>query len=358
MLNWRPQTRVVNRLGKAATSVVESPNISRWLLDYKSSLFMTSLFCDVNFENISSAQKQVYADFFQEGMYFNRYLDLQNSRARHGERSMRFLEEFWNMPERVKTLKEKALRAGYSEPVVKTIDNWFDINRVLNFCEKSLSEKGEIRWDDFAGDHVIEKNHTYQSIKRIIEAWKGKDKVSQAIMLRVISSMGFGSTLLALATNQVSNCREYQGQRRRTGSMVMVTQTIDDFATVSKDLKANISGIIKTALPDLQSEPDGSVRMSPADAKKAINIARQIFAGCVDEIGVDEQSRAKQCLTKYGLITLAGATYAAIHHKYKGTHYPFFETARSVLSEALGPKTRGEYSHITALAIEESLRNL
>lgn len=334
---WRPVHNTPYRLFESMHNVYVSPiKPNPWIMDALSFSLTSGALADINLGTLNYNKREVIFDFFRESMYFNRYIDPYIYRIKHGRRSLLELENFWNLPKRIKNLNQQGEEAGFDKFVVSTIQEWFTLNNILNLASNFISKQGTIDWGTIRKD--CEEDPLAQKIAETLEVAftkiEDKDKVKEAILFRVISSLGLARTLGSLACDKKISQNE-SGIWKRLGAMVMVAQTIDDFCTPVKDVKYQIAGSIATTLENPQLTPKGKLLLNSEQAKKAIGLAQGIIYASLDTMDIDPV-RSKRKILEFGVAGLFFGSSPIMMKKYGRTKYPpgtITEMSKAILSD-------------------------
>jgi hypothetical protein len=350
--DYRPETQVGPRFANAIKGVISTIPNESWPFEEISFKFFTGLMTDLNIAKLTAIQQGFICKYFETTMYFNRYLDPYVDRLQPDKlESHIFLEKFWNLPDRIRILEEKGKIAGFTEESLKTISDWFETSRTVNVLLNQLS-KGQNCYPLKDGADLPPIS---QAVIEAYNWWSNRGDLTQAILLRSISSMTYGRTLASLVANRGLGPDDI-GIMMRIGSMVMITQLIDDFATPSKDAKYHIAGIIKTAFEKSGLNDQGGILVTPDDTRKAAAVCHGVIRGCLDQICIDPRSRMKQNIAKDGLLGIASVASAVMAHKYGGTLYPIEDLLTAVADELRHPLDKdNKYRQITRQALKTAV---
>lgn len=365
-LLWRPEKGSLTRAWQAVGSAARTPiDCGPWRPDTLSFSTFSTLLCDLDFGVLNSKQREVIFGFFQLAMYYNRYLDLLVYRTRRGRESLMFIEKFWCLPQRMADLREKGQEAGYDTKVLQSAEDWFSLNRILNFTSFELAKGGSIPWEEYgsglgeSADCSEKEKELFRVVHEAFEQRRTRDPISQAILFRAFSSVGFAKPLIALGQNSPFGPDfENRGRLRRMGAMIMITQLLDDVGTPSKDVRFEIAGMASSAFKESRSQSDGSLLISRADAKGVVSLARQIMGTCLEEVNIDPSNQAKQLITRLGLLLLAGVSTLTLKCKYGGSRYPIPSMLKAAVFELISAQPGEDYRQVTREAINVALNSL
>jgi hypothetical protein len=300
-------------------------------------------------------------------MYFNDQLDKLAHRANptHCGQSFRFTGEWMRLPQRLEALKDKGQQAGYDNCVLSEIDAWFDLNNVLNYYLRELAGKAGTTTKSLPtlqfGEPTVGEQGFLATIRDASALWQGRDWVSQAILLRAFSSVGFAKVLLALAKNRPI-AQQDAGLVRRVSGMVMATQLLDDTGTPVKDKKCGIAGMISLAMSESKCNQAGRLNVTSIDAQRAVAAAFQIFNGCRDVVRIDPTRRLKQAVAAAGLGAYSVLSICLMLGQDGGTGYPLVSSLRAAIQAlTASPKTpagSADYRETTKQALGLALGSL
>ncbi|MFC1727517.1 hypothetical protein ACFL0Y_03265 [Patescibacteria group bacterium] len=373
---WRPETNAGLRGVRAtrdALDILLSRTPSRHRIERTSMAFGMALFGDLDIKSLGKEKRSVLNQFFMEAMYFNRQLDREFPRAKKGAQSFKFIEDYWHLPQRVQKLKERGKKAGYSSSAMETIDDWFILNKVLSYASISTTREGKVNWKDYQAyldnptgssdpppQDLDKERKIFSQVRTVMEEFNADHPqagiVTQAILLRALSSSGYAKTLLALTTDQNPQTSQARsGRSRRVTAMVMAAQLLDDAGSPVKDRKYEIPGMISSALKESELKNE-QLMISQNDADNAVKLAREILRGCLETINIDPEHPIK-LLTARNALALIGSGSSAIISRtsHGGSRYPA-KTALRVLTELKKKASREEGRHviITKNALEVS----
>lgn len=329
-LSWRPKDRATIRLGKTIPGAIMSlPDIlsgGAWRLEKAALTVFSSLMTEAGLGRLTRKKRKLVLNFFDQAMYYNR-LDPLITRARHGRQSLRFIEEFWSLPQHMQELQEQALKADYSPLAANKMENWFFLNRALNYYSHEFSIGKSIpgKIPDFLPPETTRREKViWKNCQKAFYNWQedGRNPVEMAILFRSLSSVGLARTIYNLASETPLNRAGREANIRRLSSMTMIAQLFDDVATPGRDKMFKILGMIASALSGSSRLEGITLQVSPEDAQTAAHITRQVFGACLEQVRIEPGRPDKKALAQLGLSALGILSFLVMHREYGGSIFP------------------------------------
>ena len=349
-----PHGSVLERAGIMVRNVFGQKEGGAYLAEKTSFCALAGLMTGIDLSNLPDNKRTFFESSFEFLMYSNFCLDqvVQRAGEESGAQGLKRQEAFW-IGKSLAEMMKAGLEAGYRPEVLNSIGEWFSLNRVINLCSLAISRDEDLLsapfWTTF--DNNGPEKEMAERVRSVFRECP-KDKISQSIIFRALSSAEFAKTLSTLALDKKLEATDIDDRTlvTRTTAMTMAAQAVDDLGTLAKDVEFEHAGIAVSVVSGKWRE--GGLDISPKESLAAIYLSRQVLGACLKLMRIS--SNFKEDIARLGLVAL-GITVPIMMREYGGSRYPVVPTAKAVWEElrlSLGKKnSEGEYGQLTQKAV-------